>query len=154
MHAGYEWYSGSTRFTILHPTADFVPADPNSGSMCILAEICGHTLLIPGDVQGAGEKELTEVIGEALGSRRLDVYITAHHGSSGNTTAEFLEASHPRLAINSAGLNNRYGHPDPETLERLRSSGCTSLTLYDTGAITLTFSGNDIKIQLYRKENV
>ena len=107
------------------------------------------TLLIPGDVQGTGETALTQNITTALNGRRLDVYITAHHGSEGSTTWEFLEASHPRLAINSAGLNNRYGHPEPETLERLRSSGCTSLTLYDTGAITLTFSGNDIKIQLY-----
>jgi competence protein ComEC len=161
--AGNEWNSGSTHFTCLHPAPGYIPEDPNSGSMCILAEF-GHrashsafagastgdfTLLIPGDVQGSGETALTDSIAEALGSRRLDVYITAHHGSAGTTTVEFLNASHPRLAINSAGLNNRYGHPDPETLSRFRTSGCAYLTLYETGAVTLDLSGSEIEITQY-----
>ncbi len=161
--AGDEWDSGSTHFSCLHPDPGYIPEDPNSGSMCILAEFrhrTSHsafagastgdfTLLIPGDVQGSGETALTDFIAEALGSRRLDVYITAHHGSAGTTTVEFLNASHPRLAINSAGLNNRYGHPSPETLFRLRTSGCTYLTLYDTGAVTLDLSGAEIEITQY-----
>ena len=81
--------------------------------------------------------------------RRLDIYITAHHGSSGTTTTKFLEAAHPRLAINSAGLGNRYGHPNPETLERLENSGCAYLTLYETGAITLDFSGSEISVKTF-----
>lgn len=149
--------SGSTTFACLHPGADYIPEDPNSGSMVILAELAPekssphspYTLLIPGDVQGTGEEALTETIGETLGSRRLDIYITAHHGSSGTTTAEFLEAAHPRLAINSAGLHNRYGHPNEETLQRMVASGCAYLTLYETGAITLDFSGSEIQVSTF-----
>ena len=123
--------------------------------MCILAEFATatvtvpHTLLIPGDVQGTGEDALTDVITGALNDRRLDIYITAHHGSSGTTTSEFLASARPRLAINSAGLNNRYGHPNSETLDRLTAAGCTYLTLYETGAVTMDFSQSEIRITTY-----
>lgn len=155
LKAGDSWKSGSTVFTCLHPAPDYVPEDPNSGSMCILAEFATatvtvpHTLLIPGDVQGTGEDALTDVITGALNDRRLDIYITAHHGSSGTTTSEFLASARPRLAINSAGLNNRYGHPNSETLDRLTAAGCTYLTLYETGAVTMDFSQSEIRITTY-----
>lgn len=155
LKAGDSWQSGSTLFTCLHPAPEYVPEDPNSGSMCVLAEFEGeagadsYTLLIPGDVQGTGEEALTEAVSEVMEGRRLDIYITAHHGSSGTTTTEFLEAARPRLAINSAGLGNRYGHPNPETLERLENSGCAYLTLYETGAITLDFSGSEISVKTF-----
>ncbi len=156
--AGDSWGSGDTHFQCLHPARDYVPEDPNSGSMVILAEFTpgalrnqshNHTILIPGDVQGTGEEALTEVIEDTLSGNRLDIYITAHHGSSGTTTSDFLEAARPRLAINSAGLNNRYGHPNAATLERFEASGCAWLTLYETGAVTLDFSGSEIKVSTF-----
>ncbi|MBO7096746.1 MAG: MBL fold metallo-hydrolase, partial [Lachnospiraceae bacterium] len=162
--AGDAWKSGDTYFTCLHPASTYIPEDSNAGSMCILAEFHAHavsepgespgtsfSLLIPGDVQESGETALTQAISTALNGRRLDVYITAHHGSSGSTTEDFLNATHPRLAINSAGLDNRYGHPHPETLERLKSAGCTYLTTCETGAINLYFSGEDVQFDQFKK---
>ena len=163
--AGDTWKSGDTHFECLHPAADYIPEDPNAGSLCILAEYHASessrtglsastesfTLLIPGDVQESGETALTQAIATALNGRNLDIYITAHHGSSGTTTEDFLDASHPRLAINSAGLDNGYGHPHPETLTRLENAGCTYLTTYETGAITLDFSDKDIKLDVFKK---
>jgi competence protein ComEC len=162
--AGDAWKSGDTYFTCLHPASTYIPEDPNAGSMCILAEFHAHavsepgespgtsfSLLIPGDVQESGETALAEAINTALGGRRLDIYITAHHGSSGTTTDDFLEAARPRLAVNSAGLDNRYGHPHPETLERLKNAGCTYLTTFETGAINLYFSGEDVQFDQFKK---
>ena len=160
--AGDTWQSGNTYFTCLHPASTYIPEDPNAGSMCILAEFHAHavsepgespgtsfSLLIPGDVQESGKTALTQAISTALNGRRLDVYITAHHGSSGSTTEEFLTAAHPRLAINSAGLDNKYGHPHPETLARLENAGCTYLTTYETGAVTMNMAGDEITVELY-----
>ncbi len=147
--AGDTWQSGDANFTCLHPASNYIPEDPNSGSMCILAELNDFTLLIPGDVQESGETALTQAISTALNGRRLDVYITSHHGSSGSTTEDFLNTAHPRLAINSAGLENRYGHPHPETLARLENAGCTYLTTYETGAVMLNFLDKDIRIETF-----
>ena len=117
--------------------------------MCILVDTGHFTVLIPGDVQESGENELTQAVASALNASPLDGYITAHHGSSGTTTEDFLDACRPRLAINSAGLNNSYGHPHPETLARLDNSGCAYLTTYETGAVTLVFTETDIQIQTF-----
>ena len=155
--AGDEWYSGDTYFSCLHPAVNFKPEDLNAGSMCILASFTAHehTLLLPGDVQGAGEHALSSAISRTAYSTafgeipHLDVCITAHHGSSGSTSEEFLDATRPRLAINSAGLNNRYGHPHAETLARLESAGCRYLNTFETGAIFLDFSGDEIWLSTY-----
>ncbi|MCR5740412.1 MAG: ComEC/Rec2 family competence protein [Lachnospiraceae bacterium] len=171
--AGDKWYSGDTFFTCLHPGSDFVPEDANSGSMCILAVFpaddrgtssiasgsgpipmeyaVSHTILLPGDVQGAGERALTEAFADnrSLFTSGTDVYITSHHGSSGSSSAQFLEAVRPQLAINSAGLDNRYGHPHEETLARLDDAGCAYLNTFETGAVTLYMSGEDIRVRTY-----
>jgi beta-lactamase superfamily II metal-dependent hydrolase len=42
-----------------------------------------------------------------------------HHGSDGSTSAEFLRAVGPAVAVISAGADNAHGHPSPTTLRRL-----------------------------------
>jgi hypothetical protein len=41
-----------------------------------------------------------------------------HHGSNTSSTAELLNAVHPRWAIISVGARNTFGHPRIETLKR------------------------------------
>ena len=43
--------------------------------------------------------------------------------SDTSTTPELLEAVRPDLALISAGLNNKYGHPSWDTLYRLDQAG-------------------------------
>ncbi|MEK7541693.1 MAG: MBL fold metallo-hydrolase, partial [Patescibacteria group bacterium] len=46
-----------------------------------------------------------------------------HHGSKTSSTEEFLKAVSPGVAVVSAGRKNRYGHPHPEVVERLKRFG-------------------------------
>ena len=59
----------------------------------------------------------------ALIAHRADINCTmlkvAHHGSASSTTAEFLAVVKPQIAVISAGKDNKYGHPAPETSNRL-----------------------------------
>ncbi|MBM3933858.1 MAG: DNA internalization-related competence protein ComEC/Rec2 [SAR202 cluster bacterium] len=48
-----------------------------------------------------------------------DIIKVAHHGSRTSSTEAFLEAVSPQAAVISAGASNRYGHPNPGTLEKL-----------------------------------
>ena len=50
----------------------------------------------------------------------VDFLKTAHHGSRYSTGAEFLEIVRPELAVVSCSATNTYGHPSPDTLERLK----------------------------------
>ncbi|MFD1885451.1 ComEC/Rec2 family competence protein [Paenibacillus wenxiniae] len=49
----------------------------------------------------------------------IDVLKVGHHGSKTSTSAAWLHYWQPRLSVISAGVNNRYGHPKQEVLDRL-----------------------------------
>ena len=60
-----------------------------------------------------------------------------HHGSATSTTQALLEAVRPELAVISVGLDNRYGHPDPGTLERLAAAGAEIYRTDLQGTVTV-----------------
>jgi competence protein ComEC len=43
-----------------------------------------------------------------------------HHGSSTSTTPEFLGVVNPQLAVISVGADNKFGHPAPDVMARLK----------------------------------
>ncbi len=54
---------------------------------------------------------------------RADVLIAPHHGSKTSSSAPFLDAVQPRVAVFQAGYRNRFGHPAPEVMARYRERG-------------------------------
>ena len=53
----------------------------------------------------------------------LSLLKAAHHGSRKGSSATLLGRLRPAQALISCGADNRYGHPTPETLARLRKFG-------------------------------
>ncbi|HEX8903756.1 MAG TPA: DNA internalization-related competence protein ComEC/Rec2, partial [Longimicrobiaceae bacterium] len=108
--------------TFLWPTADVLdaPADANDISAVVRLRYGSFTMLLTGDAPDFVEHALVTRYGEAL---RAAVLKAGHHGSRTASSEEFLEAVHPALAVISCGRRNKYGHPAPETVERLREDG-------------------------------
>ena len=52
------------------------------------------------------------------GNLRADVLLVPHHGSKTSSSAAFLDAVQPRLALVQAGYRNRFGHPASPVLVR------------------------------------
>lgn len=73
---------------------------------------------------------------------QADVLKVAHHGSSSGSSARFLQAVSPRHAVISCGLDNPYGHPHQETLQRLQKSGINILRTDQSGTIIMSTDGN------------
>jgi competence protein ComEC len=73
------------------------------------------SFLFTGDISALGE--FTLISNRA--NLESSVLKVAHHGSSGSTTEEFLNAVKPQIAVISVGENNKYNHPGSETLKRL-----------------------------------
>ena len=92
----------------------------NESSICVLfqREDCG--ILITGDRGTEGEMQLLKT-GRIP---HVDVLVAGHHGSSGSTSQELLNATTPQYAFISVGEDNRYGHPAGQVLERLTVAGC------------------------------
>ena len=87
---------------------------------------------------GAG-KPLALLTGDAEEAQELDLLLSGqdfeapifklgHHGSKTASTAPFLQATKPQTVIVSAGLNNKFGHPHEETLERVKGLEILSTT--------------------------
>jgi len=76
-------------------------------------------VLFTGDLGGVSEAELLAG-GRPLGATLLKV---PHHGSKYSSSAEFLEAVAPKLAVISAGFGNNFHLPAPSTLGRLQHRG-------------------------------
>lgn len=98
-----------------------------------MVEISGLRILFTGDLGEEGEQELLEA-GTDL---RAVVLKVGHHGSRFSTGEAFLEAVSPKAAVISCAENNRYGHPAPETVERLEQADCRVFYTMKSGAITL-----------------
>jgi len=90
-----------------------------------------NSFLFTGDLPDDEEKKLVQSNVD-LSAKILKV---AHHGSKYATTSEFLEKVHPADAIISVGKNNRFGHPTPETLDRLKAQEVNIIRTNEVGDI-------------------
>ena len=76
-----------------------------------------------------------------------DVLKVAHHGSRTSSTQGFLGAVQPELAIISSGAGNRYGHPSPRVLARLREAGAQVWRTDLRGGLILTSDGKRLTLE-------
>ena len=100
------------------PPMGGTPSDANNNSTVLRLRYGDVSFLLTGDVHGDAELSMI--------GRNLDMESTvlkvAHHGSGSSTSQAFLDYVQPRLAMVSAGKENRFGHPRPEVVERLESA--------------------------------
>ena len=148
MSAGTSWKSGTTTFTCLHPPAEYAVEDANAYSECFYVTDGGFSMLLTGDVEGEGEKALTEELKER-GIRDITVLKVAHHGSRNSTSMEFLDILNPQLAVISCGADNSYGHPHRELTDRLALTDALVVQTPLTGAVQLRLSGGKMRLTEY-----
>jgi competence protein ComEC len=138
--AGGRWQWDGVDFAWLHPVAaDFVPdARPNALSCVLRVSGPGRSVLLTGDVEAAQESALLRRDAAALAA---DVLLVPHHGSRTSSTAAFLDAVAPRLALVQAAYRSRYGHPAPAVLRRHAERGIDVVRSDRCGAFTLEAGG-------------
>jgi len=110
--------------------------DINEESVVLLVTYGTTRLLFAGDAGMPTEARLAGQVG------RVTVLKVGHHGSRGATSDRWLDELQPVDAVISVGAKNRYGHPAPETLARLRGHGVTVLRTDQRGTITFTVSSH------------
>ena len=99
-------------------------------SVLLSVEECD--ILITGDMSVAAEEAL-------LDSRDLpdiEILVAGHHGSKGSTGVRLLQDLKPETVLISVGKNS-YGHPAPETLERIANIGAVVYRTDYNGTITV-----------------
>ncbi len=130
--AGQSWVWDGVRFELLHPlpSADLLRGASNALSCVLRIEAAGASALLAGDIGAAQERELL-----ARGLAPVDLLLVPHHGSKTSSSAAFVQALQPRLALVQAGWRNRFGHPAPEVVARYQAQGVDLLDSPRCGAL-------------------
>jgi len=120
---------------ILFPVEDSSLTE-NNASIVMRISDSQNAFLFMGDLE-VQEKNLLE-LEPLLAAFALQI---GHHGSKTSSSWDFLAQVQPKMAFISAGKNNSYGHPHPETLAKL------SLILPDTTQIYRTDRDGSVNIE-------
>ena len=102
---------------ILNPAEKFEFQDLNNNAIVAKLVYKNFSMLFTGDIEKA-EESLAKKYKNELKSTILKV---AHHGSKTSTSEEFLKYVEPQIALIGVGKNNKFGHPNQITIERLKS---------------------------------
>ena len=132
---GQRWTWDGVEFEVLHP-AHSARAQRQ------------RFVLRPARAQRRRQRAARRGRGSAVPSRKSStadlspatVVVVPHHGSRTSSSAPFVAAARPALALVSAGYRNRWGLPRREVVERWRAAGARVLTTADSGAIEITFA--------------
>lgn len=125
---------GRWNLQVLHPAAGSRQGR-NDRSLVLSAQVRRRRVLLTGDLEVAGERDLLGQSDPKLGE--VTILKVGHHGSGTSTSQAWLRRIRPRLALISCGVANRYGHPDGEVLARLRDRHVLVMRTDITGALRL-----------------
>lgn len=147
--AGDTFKDGDLSLSCIHPEKNYEAKNSNGLSLVFILKFGNFKAVLTGDI---GLEEETNLAEEDLGGASL--LKVAHHGSRYSSTSKFLqqvfEDSDEKIAVISAGVNNSYGHPHKETLNRLKDIGTDNFCTAECGEITVTADKKGyIKVEKY-----
>ena len=139
------WQRAAIRF--LAPLEDYEASDKvsNNDSLAFEVSYGGRSFLLTGDIEKQVEARLS--VDDTLES--VDVLKAPHHGSKTSSNSYFLEQTTPRIALVSAGLDNRFHHPHPDVVERMRRMGTAVLRTDKLGVVTVLTDGRDLRVETF-----
>ncbi len=142
--AGDRLTAGDVSLEVLHPPASGPEGNENARSLVLQVRHAGHTILLTGDLEGAG---LQRVLGE-LPPRRVDVLMAPHHGSHLTNTPELARWARPGAVVSSQGRPA----PSARVTQRFTGIGAHVLDTYRHGAVTVRSRAGGLVVETFRSK--
>ena len=130
---GAEFYLGTSKFKVLS-AANLKDANDNS---IVLEYTNGNDKVL---LMGDAGKNIERIIDVD----DVDLIKVGHHGSNTSTSLNFVKKANPQYAIITVGKNNRYGHPNKETMETLKNENIEVHRSDECGHILVKSTGNGL----------
>jgi competence protein ComEC len=149
---GMTKHYGPVGLEVLAPVKPFLKgtrSDINNASIVTRWTYGEVALLETGDA----EQETIDLLLKRQANLQAQILKVPHHGSRYTSSASFLAAVHPEIAVISAGLHNDYHHPHKAALDRLARSGAKVYVTATEGTITVTTDGHRIDVQTEKPES-
>lgn len=135
---------------ILFPDSDVSKEKTNEGSI-IARLVYGETsVMLTGDSVKKTEDHVVELDVKEDGVEddlKSDVLKVGHHGSKTSTGENFVKVVAPKYAVISLGKNNKYGHPNVETLDTLEKFNVKIMRTDQLGTIVMKTDGERWQIE-------
>lgn len=126
---------------VLSPPASGLEGDLNQKSIVLKVTYGNVSFLLMGDAGFAAERNLMATH-QSLNSTVLKV---GHHGTKYATSRVFLREVEPKISVIEVG-SNKYGHPAPELLKRLRDVGSKIYRTDIDGDIVISTDGTTYSV--------
>jgi competence protein ComEC len=145
---------GDLRIRVLWPSRVLDPAGVAAGDgTAVNDEACvvrvdgpGPSVLALGDIETAAQVHVARLGPDLLG---VDVTTIAHHGSLTQVPGLYARIG-AELAVASAGADNSYGHPAPETLAAVAATGAHVVTTAEVGGVAVSVRGEALHLSTAR----
>jgi competence protein ComEC len=140
--AGQSWTWDGVVFRVLHPyVADYDLAKKSNAMSCVLhIGTQQASVLLAGDIELAQEARLAA----EQANLSSTVLLVPHHGSKTSSSAAFLDAVQPQLAVVQAGYRNRFGHPAASVIERYSERNIKLIDTAHCGALKWSSSAPNV----------
>lgn len=133
----WRWPSGVT-FQVLSPHTGGGQSSNNS-SCIIQVHIGSISLLLPGDIESKGEKDLVAYWRSAIHSEFL---LAGHHGSATSSSYPWIKSVQPQQVVFTAGYLNQFGHPHNSVRARFEQWGTSIFSTALDGAVEIVIDPN------------
>jgi competence protein ComEC len=145
VRAGMRFAIGECAVEVLAPPREMpAGAERNTGSVVLRVAGRHGRILLTGDADAMAQQHLLE----RPDLLRADVLKVPHHGAATNAPG-FLDAVHATVAVASAGRDNSYGHPTPETIADLAPVPMWRTDRHGTVTVTMTRAGPVVSPEVY-----
>lgn len=136
---------GGAKLLLLSPPRPIISGRSavNANSVVARLEYGRVAVLFAADAEPETERWLLRTRAP-LTARVLKV---AHHGSRHSSTASFLAAVRPEIAIVSVGAPNAYRHPAASTVARLERAGARVLRTDRDGHVRIETDGDHVRVR-------
>ena len=119
---------------LLAPTPEEAGDNLNNLSLCLRFTAGSSRFVDTGDAESEVEEQLVQRYWYGLDA---DLFKAGHHGSNTSNTEDFLSILDPEIVVASCGLDNDYGHPHAEVVERVENIGAAFYRTDLDGTVTV-----------------
>jgi len=141
VQAGERFSAGAVQIEVLHPPAKGPAGVENVRSMVLRVRHADHTILLTGDLEGAG---MECVLAEP--TMPIDVLMAPHHGSKSANTPRFAEWAKPSVVVSCEGPPRAM----MRAAEPYTAMGATFLGTWPQGAVTVRSRDGSLIVDTYR----
>lgn len=150
--------AGNLSISCVHPCKNYNYESANDYSAVYLISFGKFSMLMTGDAESKAEKCLiqdarkSDSVVDLQKLSGINVLKAGHHGSRGASSENFLRFVKPETALISCGVDNSYGHPHKETLQRLKEAGTKVYRTDDGGEIMVRVWEDSYAIEVFGEQ--